>query len=97
MDMSKLLTTHPETSMEEITVGEVLRWMEKFEMLTSKGAKVVHIKHLLQLAVSKAEKRMIEEIRKSVISISGTGKGKPTILTFYIKNWKKLLNHSKQK
>lgn len=31
-----------------MTVKEVERWIEKMELLTSRGAKVIHVKHLLQ-------------------------------------------------
>ena len=35
------------TKKPEKTVGDILRWLEKLEKLTSEGAKVVHVKHLL--------------------------------------------------
>lgn len=41
-----------------LTVGEVLRWQNKHELLASEGAKIVHIRQLL----AKARKEVVEEV-----------------------------------
>lgn len=33
---------------EELTVGDIERWLEKLEMLTSRGSKIIHIQQLLR-------------------------------------------------
>jgi hypothetical protein len=48
---------------KEIKVGEVLKWLEKLETLTSRGTKVAHTKNLLLKALTQQK----EEIKKRVM------------------------------
>lgn len=41
---------HPKREKGELTVGEVQTWLDKLEKITSVGAKIVHVRHLLERA-----------------------------------------------
>jgi len=55
---------------KELTVEGVIRWIEKLEKLTSQGAKVVHVRHLLEQELSKAREEVIEEAIKKLSELS---------------------------
>lgn len=54
--------------LKELTVGEALAWSDKHRQLTSKGARIVHIKQLLKNSWAEREKELIEKVREFAVS-----------------------------
>lgn len=55
-----------EFTVGEFTVGEVLIWLEKLDKLTGEGARVVHVRHLLEKALDQQRKEIVEEIKELI-------------------------------
>jgi hypothetical protein len=93
----------PETNgSEEMTVGDVLQWQKKHEQLTSEGAKIVHIKQLLQKntqeVIEKAKSDIFEFIEGSydpelkTYDYEGIGEA---VLSYYLGDFEKKMESLK--
>jgi len=54
---------------EKITVGETLEWLGKLEKLSTKPAKILHIRNLLIRELSLQKQEIVEEIEKEIQQI----------------------------
>ena len=54
---------------EKITVGETLEWLGKLEKLSTKPAKILHIRNLLIRELSLQKQEIVEEIDKILRNI----------------------------
>ena len=59
----------------ELTVQDIINWLKKLEGLTSEGAKVLHVKHLLLRAYqARVEKDFIKDMNCQLFCSDGSGK-----------------------
>lgn len=80
----------PKVSYEEkeMTVGDTLRWLDKLEKVTSKGAKIAMVSMLLRRNQSDTLKRVREGLpKKEPIKVTKKNIGKPDLVFQYCRGY----------